>query len=219
MLGNVPHHQNQILPGAQEALRNGLGWDVICPTPPLPSAASQPPTSELSQTQNIQEKKKVDWEDSAPWEDTPTGVEQTPFKKGTRFFDTSADGLSSAYFSTPGFSSSTPDVIVGLATPSRMDLGEKIREYSVNQGTSTLTVTRQIPNPTQLVTTAPTNNFVKNSNLFTTNDSNGTPQVPPNRGGRNDPPGGGGNGPPPPGGGGRWPTQSRRRWGTKQWIR
>ena len=220
MLGNVTHHQNQILPGTQEALSNGLGWDVICPTPPLPSAASQPPTSELSRTQNVQAKKKVNWEDSAPWEDIPTGIEQgrnideglepsfsfqTPFKKGTHFFDTSADGLSSAYFSTPGLSLSTPDVIVGLATPSRTDFGENVREYGANQGTSMLTVTRQIPNPTQSVTTAPTNNFVKNSNPFAMNNSNRTPHVPTNRGGGNDPPGGGGNGPPTPGGGGDGP--------------
>lgn len=49
MLGNIPSHQNQILSGAQEALKDRLGWNVICPTPPLPSTtALQPPTSEFS---------------------------------------------------------------------------------------------------------------------------------------------------------------------------
>ena len=220
MLGNIPRHQNQILPGAREALKDKLGWDVIFPTPPLPSATvSRPPTSEFSRTQIVQGKKKVDWDDSAPWEDTSASVEQgrnldeglepsfgfqTPFKKGTHFFNTSTDtgGMTPAFFSTPGLGSAT-DITAGLATPSRTELGENVREYGASQRTSAFTMTKPIPDSAQIATSAPTNSsLVKNVNPFTSNGPSGSPHIPSNRGGGNGPPGGGGNGPPHPGGGG-----------------
>lgn len=141
MLDNVPHHQSQILPAAREAVRNKLSWDIISPTQPLPSFLSLPPSTEPSQSQNAQGKKKVDWDNAAPWEGASTSLEQgreaveglepsfgfqTPFKKGTCFFD-SSDDPSSVYFSTPG-SMFTSDVTAGLATPSRTQLGENVRE-------------------------------------------------------------------------------------------
>ena len=220
MLGNVPHHQSQILPAAQEALRDGLSWDVICPTLPLSSASPQLLTLEPSQIQNTQVKKKVDWEDNAPWEGASTSLEQarnleeglepsfgfqTPFKKGMRFFDTSADGPSLAYFSTPGVMF-TPDVTVGLATPSRTELGENVREYSTNQGTNTFALAKQTSGVTQTTTTTPTSNPPsKNNNQPTTNDSNRTTLTPLNSGGGNNPSRGSGNNPPHPGGGGDGP--------------
>ena len=218
MLNNVPRHQSQILPGAREALQKGFSWDVICPTLPLPSTSSQPAT-EFPQASNSQGKKKVDWEVRAPWEGASTSMEQgqdldeglepsfgfqTPFKKGTRFFDTSTDGLSTTYFSTPG-PNSIPDVTIGLATPSKTELGENVREYSITQGTSTLNVARQATNFTQTTTAALASTLlIKNASPFSTNDFNGTTHTPPGRGGGNDPPypGGGGGGLPYPGGGG-----------------
>ena len=229
MLNNVPHHQAQIPPNAREALRDGLSWDVISPTQPLPptssSLLSTQPLSELPQSQNSQGKKKVDWDDRAPWEGTSTSVErgrdldeglepsfgfQTPFKKGTRFFDSSADGPSSAYFSTPG-SMFTPDVTVGLGTPSRTELGQNVRDYSANQGTEAFAMTKRTANTAQATTTTSTTNpFVRSSNPFPTDNHNRAASIPPNRGGGNDPsrsggpphPGGGGGGPPDHGGGG-----------------
>ena len=220
MLDNVPHHQSQVLPAAREALKNGLGWDVAFPTLPLPSSSSQLPPSDLPHSQDTKGKKKVYWDDTMPWENTSASVEQgrdlddglepsfgfqTPFKKGTRFFNTSADGLSSAYFSTPG-PISTPDVTIGLATPSRTELGDNVRELSVNQGANTLTITNRTSNFAQTTTTATTSKpLVKNNDSFATTNSNNTPPTSPNRGGRNDPPRGSGNSPPPPGGGGGGP--------------
>lgn len=201
MLDSVPHHQTQILPAAREALKDGLGWDVIYPTLPLPQAPSQPP--ELHQAQSAQMKKKVDWGDSAPWEGTSTSLEQgrdleeglepsfgfqTPFKKGTRFFDTSDDGPSSAYFSTPGLMF-TQDVTVGLATPSRTELGENVREYSTNQGTSTLAATKRTSNVTHAVAATPAGGpLAQNNSQIATNVSNRTARNTPNSGGGHDPP-------------------------------
>ena len=77
MLDNVPHHQSQVLPAAREALRNGLGWDVAFPTLPLPSSSSQlPSSSDVPLNQDTKGKKKVDWDDTAPWEGTSASVEQ-----------------------------------------------------------------------------------------------------------------------------------------------
>ena len=219
MLDNVPHHQSQLLPSAREALRNGLGWDTIYPTLPLPSSSPQPLITGLPQTHSAKGKKKVDWEDNAPWEGTLTSIEQarnldealepsfgfqTPFKKGTCFFNTSDDGPSSAYFSTPG-PMFPQDVTAGLATPSRTNLGENVREYRENQETNSFAVTARVTNPTQTLTTAPTSNsLVKSSNLFASDSPNG-PAYAPNRGGGNNPSRGGGGGPSRPGGGGDRP--------------
>ena len=207
MLDNVPHHQSQILPAAREALKDGLEWDVIYPTLPLPFASSQPP--ELPQNQHTA-KKKVDWEDTAPWEGASSSLEQgrdleegpepsfgfqTPFKKGTRFFDTSDDGPSSAYFSTPGLMF-TQDVIVGLATPSRTELSENVREYNTNQGTSASVATKRASSVAHTTTATPASNpLAKNNSQIMTNVSNGTARNPSDSGGGNDPPRGSGNGP------------------------
>ena len=225
MLDNMPHHQSQILPAAREALKDWLEWDVIYPTLPLPFASSQPP--ELPQNQHTA-KKKVDWEDTAPWEGASSSLEQgrdleegpepsfgfqTPFKKGTRFFDTSDDGPSSVYFSTPGLMF-TQDVIVGLATPSRTELSENVREYNTNQGTSVSVVTRRASSVAHTTTATPASNpLAKNNSQIMTNVSNGTARNPSDSGGGNDPPRGSGNGPsrgsgdgpPHPGGGGGGP--------------
>ena len=214
MLNNIPHHQTQVLPATREALRNRLGWDIACPTLPLPLSSSQLLPPGLSQTANAQGKKKVDWDDTAPWEGTSTSIEQgrnleqgvepsfgfqMPFKKGTRFFDTSTDEISSAYFSTPS-PASTPDVTLGLATPSRTNLANNIREYNASQGTKTLAIAR--PTSSSFTQTAmammTSNSAVRN---------NATPQqVSPNRAGGNNPPGDNGNDPSHPGGGGGGPS-------------
>lgn len=60
MLDSVPHHQSQLLPSAREALRNGLGWEIIYPTLPLPSSSPQPLITGLPQTHSAKGKKKVD---------------------------------------------------------------------------------------------------------------------------------------------------------------
>lgn len=135
-----------------------------------------------------------------------------PFKKGTHSFNmlTDTDGLSPAFFSTPGLGSAT-DITVGQATPSGPELGENVREYSANQGTSTLTITRPTPDSAQTVTSAPTNNsLVKNINPFASNGPNGSPRIPLNISSGNGPHRGGGNGPPHPGGG---PPNQRGRGG------
>lgn len=194
---------------------------IILPTQPLPLTSSQPLTTKSSQAQIIQGKKKVDWDDSTPWKDTSASIEQvreleeglepsfgfqTPFKKGTHFFNPS----SSAYFSTPG-SMFTPDVRVGLVTPSRTELGENIMEYNTNQGTHSLTVTRQAVSSAQTTMTALTNNSVaKSGNPLSTDDLNGTTHISFNRGGGNDPPRSRGGGPPYPGGGDSPPNQGGR---------
>ena len=188
-MDNMPHHQSQILPAAQEALRNRLSWDVICPTLPLPSSSSQPVSLELPQSQNVQGKKKVDWDDPAPWEGTSTSLEQgrdldeglepsfgfqTPFKKGTCFFDTSTDGISTTYFSTPG-PVSTLDVTIGLATLSRTALGENVREYTASQAGNFPSAAQRTSNLAQTTTVAPANNSIKNDGPFAS-----TFQSPPN---------------------------------------
>ena len=112
---------------------------------------------------------------------------QTPFKKGTRFFDSSADGPSSAYFSTPG-SMFTPDVTIGLGTPSRTELGQNIRDYSANQGAEAFAMTKRTANTAQATTTTSTTNpFVRSSNPFPTDDHNRAASITPNRGSGNDP--------------------------------
>ena len=226
MLDSVPHHQSQILPAAREALRSGLSWDIVNPTQPLPSSTSLPPSAEPPQALNTKGKKKVDWDDSSPWENASTSIEQgreldeglepsfgfqTPFKKGTRFFDASADGPSSGYFSTPG-SMFTPDITMGLATPSRTELGDNVREYNANQGANTFAVTKQTATSAQTTTTAMTTSSLTKSDNYNppTVDNNGAAHASPNRGGGNNPsrsggpspPGGGGGGGPPYRGGG-----------------
>ena len=145
--------------------------DCTQPLPPTSSSLlSMQPLSKLPQSQNSQGKKKVDWDDRAPWEGTSMSVEQgrdldeglepsfgfqTPFKKGTCFFDSSADGPSSAYFSTPG-SMFTPDITVGLGTPSRTELGQNVRDYSANQGTEAFAMTKRTANTAQAITTTST---------------------------------------------------------------
>ena len=230
MLDSVPHHQSQILPAAQEALRSGLSWDIVNPTQPLPSSTSLPLSAEPPQALNTKGKKKVDWDDSSPWENTSTSIEQgreldeglepsfgfqTPFKKGTHFFDPSADGPSSGYFSTPG-SMFTPNITMGLVTPSRTELGDNVREYNANQGANTFLVTKQTATSAKTTTTAMTTSSLTksdNSNPPTV-DNNGVAHTSLNRGGGNNPSRSGGPSPPGGGGGGGPPYRGGRGGGS-----
>ena len=122
MLQNIPHHQNQLSAESLDALGRGRAWDIVHPTAPIPIQEPLPTPSQ--------------WDDSnmfpAQGRNEASGLEpsfgfQTPFRTGKTFFDVSPASHPTSYFSTPGFNS-TPDVTLGLATPSRTQLADNVRQ-------------------------------------------------------------------------------------------
>jgi hypothetical protein len=142
MLQKFPHHREQLATEAFAAVAQGHAWTTIHLTQPLPVEVKLSQNSQLSRTDVSLGKKRVEWDDTAPWDDKSSSVEQgrdlekelaygadlsfgyqTPFRTNTKFFDTSGSTHPTSFFSTPG-AASIPnvsllsDVTVGLATPS-----------------------------------------------------------------------------------------------------
>ena len=234
MLQKFPHHQEQLNAGALTAVAQGRPWSVIHPTQPLPTKGEsqqfQPAKSDVSAG-----KKKVDWDDTAPWDEKLSSVEQgrdlegstelsfgfqTPFRTNTRFFDTSGTP-SAPFFSTPGDMIDpnpvqTQDVTLGLATPSRTVFGDNVRDHSAttNQPSNAMILSRRnagenshTPNSFD----APLNNNPSPSKRGPSRDDdppNAQGDYPPGNSGG--PPGGGGGsgGGGGGGGGGHFPSPS-----------
>ena len=215
MLQKFPHHQGQLSAEALAAVAQGQAWSVVHPTQPL-TAEREPTQSSVSLG-----KKKVDWDDTAPWDEKDPSLKQgrdlgntvelsfgfqTPFRTNTKFFDSSGSTPPTSFFSTPGAgsapdSTSMQDVTLGLATPSRTIFGDNVRDHEVtpNRASNAIALSRQ--------------NVSSNAHASNTFDSSrNTDNPPPNKGNSsqaNDPPNagesrpsGGNNGPPGGGNGG-----------------
>ena len=84
MLQRIPHHQSHLTPTVQAGVYQGHSWDVIHPTPPIPSnllSQSQVPQSftpfepENPHHSNVEGKKKVEWGDLSPWNERSLSIE------------------------------------------------------------------------------------------------------------------------------------------------
>ena len=239
LLENIPHHQGHLTPSAKQAVKEGVSWDVIHPTQALtwdePVRERSPVPARIGDLNPTEPKKKVDWGDYSPWFDNNPSVEQghdhasglepsfgfqTPFRTGKQFLEQPNNSSSAVFFSTPQATYNvTPDVTVGLATPSRSNLGDNVRE-EFQQGSMSATQNNAptsndaVSNQIIRVRTDPVSSLPPASQT-SKNDSRPREESPPfrrgppddNRG--NDFPdrgnghhGGGGGGFPPPGGGG-----------------
>lgn len=224
MLQKFPHHQGQLSTEALAAIAQGQPWSVVHSTQPLPTEG------EPIQSNVLSGKKRVDWDDTAPWDekdsilergrDLEEGVElsfgfQTPFRTNAKFFDSSGSTPPTLFFSTPGAgsapnTSSMEDVTLGLATPSRTVFGDNVRSHDAapNQSSNAVVLSRQ--------------NISNNSHVSNPFDSSrNTSNPPPDKGnpsqanslsnaGENHPPGGNSG---PPGGGGSSGGGGRHRGG------
>lgn len=149
ILEKILHHQGHLTPEARRAVQEGVSWDVLHPTQALtwdePSRRQMLIPQQTNNPGPVEAKKKVDWSDySSPWPDNGLSVEQgcdnphrieplfrfqTPFRSGRQFLEQPSDSNPIVFFSTPALNVN-PDVTVGLATPSRTNLGDNIREES-----------------------------------------------------------------------------------------
>ena len=159
ILENIPHHQGHLTSDARRAVREGVSWDVLHPTQALawdePLSDNTPIPQHADDTKPAEVKKKVDWSDySSPWPDNGLSIEQgrddsnglepsfgfqTPFRTGRQFLEQPNNSNSTVFFSTPSYNTN-PDVTVGLATPSRTNLGDNVREESQGSVTHYLCV-------------------------------------------------------------------------------
>jgi len=223
MLQKFPHHQEQLSAGALTAVTQGQPWSIVHPTQVFSMEGGLPP-SDFSQpiATNISAgKKRVEWVDTAPWDDKSSSLErgrdfeegaelsfrfQTPFQTNANFFDTSESTPPTSFFSTPGATSapnmnSAQDVTVGMATPSQTLFGDNVKDHGVApiQSVNTTVSSRcNIDNAAQVSNTfdSPPNTNNPPLGKREPSQANG----PPDARGRRPP---NGNGGPPGGGGGR----------------
>ncbi|EDR04508.1 uncharacterized protein LACBIDRAFT_330397 [Laccaria bicolor S238N-H82] len=185
LLENIPHHQSQLTPSARQAVRDGaLTWDEpVKERTPIPQQDSDHNPAEV--------KKKVDWDDDiSPWPDNNPSVEQgrdrsqglepsfgfqTPFRTGKQFLERTDNSNSGVFFSTPTYNAN-PDVTVGLATPSRSNLGDNVRE-AMNVAQSQTHTSNIITNQVSHTWTGPA------STSLTISQANNKPNANPGGGG------------------------------------
>ena len=134
-----------------------MSWDVLHPTQASawdePLSDNTPIPQHADDTKPAEVKKKVDWSDySSPWPDNGLSIEQgrddsnglepsfgfqTPFRTGRQFLEQPNNSNSTVFFSTPSYNTN-PDVTVGLATPSRTNLGDNVQEESQGRSVSVI---------------------------------------------------------------------------------
>ena len=214
-----------------------MSWDVLHPTQASawdePLSDNTPIPQHADDTKPAEVKKKVDWSDySSPWLDNGLSIEQgrddsnglepsfgfqTPFRTGRQFLEQPNNSNSTVFFSTPSYNTN-PDMTVGLATPSRTNLGDNVREES--QGRSVSVVQNRPPVSSVILNQA---SHVRSNPVSSTltvpyankSNPNSAGESPPFQGGPSDSNsgggfpyrgngnhGGGGGGFPPSGGGG-----------------
>ena len=250
LLGNILHHQGHLTPSANQAVKEGVSWHVIHPTQALmwdePVRERLPVPSHVSDLNSTEAKKKVGWGDYSPWFDNNPSIEQgcdyasglelsfgfqTPFRTGKQFLEQPNNSSSAVFFSTPQDTYNvTPNVTIGLATPSRSNLGDSVREEFRQGSTSATqnnapTSNNPVSNQIMRAQTDPVSSLPPTSQM-SKNDSHPGGESPPYRrgppdgnrggdslnghhrgGGGGFPPSGGGDGgfPPSGGGGGGFP--------------
>ncbi|EDR04527.1 uncharacterized protein LACBIDRAFT_330430 [Laccaria bicolor S238N-H82] len=167
MLQCFPHHQGHLSSEALVALAQGHPWSVVHPTQPLLMEGEFPRSNDSGyQGASISAgKKKVDWDDTAPWDERSSSVEQgrdfiegaelsfgfqTPFRTNAKFFDTSSSIPPTPFSSAPGTVpaldvSLMQDVTVGLAMPSCTIFGDNVRDHNTtpNQSLYAMALSRQ----------------------------------------------------------------------------
>ena len=236
MLQNIPHHQQQLTAESLDALNRRQAWSVVHPTAPIPVQESTPLTSgpedqskliTLSQTEPGGSEDRDRWPTTSQWDDSDMfpaqgrneakGPElsfgfQTPFRTGKAFFDISNISQPTSYFSTPGFKS-IPDVTIGLATPSRTQLGDNVRQESnANSTSKAVMLVRKATQNNDIPANRDANPRPYSSGGFVPNGGapinpgaplgRPSPTGEPSNGGGGGPSGGGGGGGPPNNGGG-----------------
>lgn len=113
MLQKFPCHQEQLSAEGLAAVAQGQEWSVVYPTQPLPVEVKLPQDPQTSRTDVLMGKKKVDWDDTAPWDEKSSNVEQgrdhefgaelsfgyqTPFRTNAKFFNTSGSSHPTSFF-------------------------------------------------------------------------------------------------------------------------